>query len=104
MLKTAYSYEFRRKRHKQHSRKDMSLWDTLAHRQDHIQTHTTQHNTTQHEEGHITMGYTSAQMGSHTHNTTQQEERHITMGYTSAQTGSHTNNTTQQITMGYTSA
>jgi hypothetical protein len=50
-LKNRFSHTYR---HTQHNRKDTSLWDTLAHRQDHIQTHTAQ------QEGHITMGYTSA--------------------------------------------
>jgi hypothetical protein len=52
-------------RYTQHNRQNNPpLWDTLAHRRDHIQTHTTQQ-----AEQPTNMGYTSANMGPHTHTT-----------------------------------
>jgi hypothetical protein len=67
----------------QHNRKNAQpLWDTLAHRRDHIQTHTT--------------GRTARHCGIHwrtdgtTYRHTQQEERPGTVGYISSQTGPHT--------------
>jgi hypothetical protein len=62
----------------QHNMKNgPSMWDTLAHRPEHIQTHTSQH-----EERPITVGYTSTQTGPHINT-------NITTGRTAHHCGIH---------------